>query len=139
MRAKILRPSKRENNDCRVYSISILTSSLILFHNLNAMNNRIIMVVTVASFLSFTTIYHDARVSETGKNVFSTNCVRCHGVDGTKGKWGAKDLKQSKLTDPALASIIYTGKGLMPSWKNKLTQEEIDAVIDYVKTLRHSI
>jgi cytochrome c6 len=103
------------------------------------MMNRIIMVIAATSLLSFTTNYQKARVSEIGKSIFLTNCARCHGVDGTKGKWGAKNLKQSVLTDSALTNVISKGKGLMPSWKNKLAEKEIDAVKEYVKTLRHSV
>lgn len=92
------------------------------------------MIMAAVVLLAFTT--HEKTATQSGKTIFSTNCVRCHGADGTKGKWGAKNLKQSKLTDPALVNIISKGKGFMPSWKNTLTQDEIEAVAEYVKTLR---
>lgn len=101
------------------------------------MRSILIIIVTYLLF-SFSPQNQNKPAIENGKTIFSENCVRCHGVDGTKGKWGAKNLKQSKLSDPALVNIISTGKGWMPSWKNKLSEKEIVAVVDYVKTLRHS-
>jgi cytochrome c6 len=101
--------------------------------------NKIIMVMVATSLLSFTTNYQKTHVSEIGKSIYLTNCARCHGVDGTKGKWGAKNLRQSVLPDSALTNVISRGKGLMPSWKNRLADKEIDAVKEYVKILRRSV
>src|SRR5690606_1308843 len=97
-------------------------------------------LIIIGANVLFSFIPHNQEkpATENGKTIFSENCVRCHGADGTKGKWGAKNLKQSTLSEPALVNIISTGKGWMPSWKNKLSEKEIEAVVDYVKTLRHS-
>lgn len=71
-----------------------------------------------------------------GKEVFSSNCTRCHGPDGTKGKWGAKNLATSILSDSELIHIIANGKRIMPAWKEVLTYEEMRSVREYIKTLR---
>jgi mono/diheme cytochrome c family protein len=71
-----------------------------------------------------------------GKQLFEKKCAKCHGKDGTKGLFGAKNLPASKLTDPELFSIICNGKKIMPSWQKKLSMDEISAVIEYIKTMR---
>ncbi|HMF70114.1 MAG TPA: cytochrome c [Flavitalea sp.] len=70
-----------------------------------------------------------------GKKIFETNCVRCHGNDGTKGKFGAKNLQKTGLSDNELFRVISDGKRIMPGWKHKLSADEIDSVKEYVKTL----
>ena len=71
-----------------------------------------------------------------GKTLFERNCVRCHGKNGAKGFLGAKNLQKSKLRDEQLTEIIANGKQIMPSWKNKLTAEEISVILAYIKTFR---
>ncbi|WPU91159.1 cytochrome c [Mucilaginibacter sabulilitoris] len=71
-----------------------------------------------------------------GKALFENKCAKCHGNDGTKGRWGAKNLHISKLNDDELFRTISTGKGFMPKWSKKLTQAQILIVIEYIKTLR---
>ena len=70
-----------------------------------------------------------------GKKIFETNCVRCHGNDGTKGKFGAKNLQKTNLPDSELQRIISNGKRVMPAWKNELSDKEIESVKEYIKIL----
>lgn len=72
----------------------------------------------------------------TSKALFEKKCATCHGNDGTKGRWGAKNLQISKLNDDELFTMVSTGKGIMPKWGKKLTQAQILSVIEYIKTLR---
>jgi cytochrome c6 len=72
----------------------------------------------------------------TSKALFEKKCASCHGNDGTKGRWGAKNLQISKLNDEELFTMVSTGKGIMPKWSKKLTQPQILSVIEYIKTLR---
>jgi mono/diheme cytochrome c family protein len=71
-----------------------------------------------------------------GKKIYENKCARCHGKDGTRGLFGAKNLKVSRLNDNDLYKTISNGRDIMPSWKDKLTPESIQTVIRYVKTLR---
>ncbi|MBK9421392.1 MAG: cytochrome c [Flavobacteriales bacterium] len=72
----------------------------------------------------------------TGKGLYLANCNRCHGEDGNKRRWGAKDLRVSQLTDDAILHQIATGKGIMPAFERKLDPEQRALVMRYVKTLR---
>lgn len=44
--------------------------------------------------------------------------------------------KINVLADPDLVRMISNGKRIMPAWKNSLSENEIELVKDYIKTLR---
>ena len=97
---------------------------------------KLVLLLLAVSFISFTTRTQNNEREKTGKKIFESNCVRCHGTDGTKGRWGAKNLKLSNLADGELLAIISNGKRIMPAWKHNLTKSEIELVKEYIKTLR---
>ncbi len=75
-----------------------------------------------------------------GEAIFQTNCVSCHGRDGS-GISGPnmtddvyKNIKQ--LSD--IPHIVKEGanKGAMPAWGNRLQQNEVVLVSAYVASLR---
>lgn len=72
---------------------------------------------------------------ESGKEVFSLHCMRCHGSDGNAGFQGAKPLSQSRLEPEQIQAIVRNGKGLMPP-NSVLSDEEMKSLTDYVKYLR---
>jgi cytochrome c-L len=76
-----------------------------------------------------------------GKKLYGSNCLVCHGVDGT-GKMGptlvGKDVVYKQvLTDPGMFSIIYGGaSGAMQSFHRRgMKQDEMLRIIAYVRTL----
>jgi mono/diheme cytochrome c family protein len=79
-----------------------------------------------------------------GEAVFKKNCVMCHGADGSGKtkmgqKVGAADLTSNdiqSLSDEALAQTVRNGKGKMPPFEKTLSADEINQVIQYVRTLR---
>ncbi len=71
-----------------------------------------------------------------GKNLYEYHCSRCHGTDGTRGMFGAKNLQKSLLPDAAITIQIRNGKRIMPSFKKKFTPNQINEVSAYIKTLR---
>jgi cytochrome c6 len=71
-----------------------------------------------------------------GMKIYQSKCTRCHGEKGTRGFLGARNLRLSKLNDNELYATISEGKRIMPSWKERLTPEQIHSVIRYVKSLR---
>jgi mono/diheme cytochrome c family protein len=60
----------------------------------------------------------------------------CHGYDGAQQFAGAKNLSQSVLPKNEVVSRIAEGKGTMPPHKDVLSEEQIDALADFVLTLR---
>jgi len=75
-------------------------------------------------------------LQETGRDVYEKRCVKCHGRSGTRGFRGARDLTRSRLDSNQVRSIIKDGQGIMPAWKNELSEDEIEMVIRYITTLR---
>ncbi|MBA9071935.1 mono/diheme cytochrome c family protein [Flavobacterium gossypii] len=87
-------------------------------------------------FLLLTTNITTAQNAASGKNIFEAKCQRCHGNDGTKGLFGAKNLQTSRLENTELTAIISKGRRGMPRWEKKLSQTEIESVAAYIKSLR---
>ncbi|HNR85629.1 MAG TPA: cytochrome c [Taishania sp.] len=70
-------------------------------------------------------------------NLFNTHCSTCHGLDGSLGVGGAKDLSKSAMDLTAIRKTIQSGTiGGMPRFKETFTTQEIDAVAQYVITLK---
>lgn len=82
------------------------------------------------------TEYTNITGSELGKTIFEKNCTGCHGTDGKMGLSGAKDLTASVLTRDEKMNIISNGKNAMMSYKNVLSAEQVNAVTDYVESLK---
>jgi cbb3-type cytochrome c oxidase subunit III len=74
-----------------------------------------------------------AQTATDGKSIFSTNCSSCHtlkaaGAAGTIGP----NLDQLKPSFPITQHQVEVGGGVMPAFKGKLSQAQIDAVAKYV-------
>ena len=78
----------------------------------------------------------------TGAGVFKAKCVTCHGQDGSGTAVGKSlqvaDLRSPEVqgkSDAELSQAISDGKGNMPGFKGNITDDEIHAVLAYVRTL----
>lgn len=79
--------------------------------------------------------------AEDGKALFS-KCQGCHGANGAADSSMSKALKVPAATsaevkamkEADMIKITTEGKGKMPSYKGKLTDAEIKAVVDYYRT-----
>ncbi len=79
------------------------------------------------------------------KTTFDAQCAKCHGKDGhaktTRGRLShARDMTnaswQSEVTDERLFNSIGKGKGKMPAYGKKLSEDQIDALVRYVRQLK---
>lgn len=77
--------------------------------------------------------------------LYGKNCASCHGRDGRaktlKGKLRhARDLTdadwQGRVSDERIFNSIINGKGKMPAYEKKLSEQEIDALVAYVRALK---
>ena len=70
--------------------------------------------------------------------VFNEKCALCHGEDGKGKTKGTPDLTnaewQKKKTDAEFTEMIKTGKKPMPGFAGKLSDEEIKALVGYVRS-----
>lgn len=71
-----------------------------------------------------------------GKSVYSAACVSCHGEDGKLGKSGAKDISMSMLSKEEKVQLIHKGKNGMPAFRHLLNDEQIEAVVGYLDSLK---
>ena len=108
------------------------------------MKTIVIIAVSLLATLSFS-----ARAADVKTN-WNNNCAQCHGKDGkadTKmGKQlSAKDLTNSKVqaafsdakaTQSIKEGVKENGKTTMKAFGGKLTDEEIKALVAYVRTLK---
>jgi mono/diheme cytochrome c family protein len=81
----------------------------------------------------------------TGKKIYTDKCLKCHGEKGKGDGPKAEDLekkpadytdkaKMAKFTDADLKKAVKEGKKPMPAFGKKLSDEEIDGVIGYIRT-----
>jgi cbb3-type cytochrome c oxidase subunit III len=68
-----------------------------------------------------------------GKTIFTSQCASCHTLKaaGTSGTIGP-NLDQLKPAFPIVQHQVEVGGGVMPAFKGKLSQAQIDAVAHYV-------
>ena len=68
-----------------------------------------------------------------GKSIFTANCGSCHTLSdaGTSGTVGP-NLDESKPATELVVDRVTNGQGAMPSFKDSLDADQIQAVADYV-------
>lgn len=71
-----------------------------------------------------------------GGELYVQNCAACHGIDGTLGLSGAKDLSQTTLKDTAVQHLILNGKGAMPPFTGMLNDADIKAIVEHISTFK---
>ena len=77
-----------------------------------------------------------------GETIYIRYCATCHGHNGTghNGRWAAdfvNDKERMSKSDEELLNSIREGfrgnVGTMPRWKNRLSEEEMVAVLKYIR------
>jgi mono/diheme cytochrome c family protein len=87
----------------------------------------------------------DAASIATGREIYASNCLSCHGVAGKGDGPAVKGLtmKPIDLTQPYMANIsdgemfwvMEQGLGEMPSFRNRLSDDMRWHVINYIRSL----
>jgi len=101
-----------------------------------------IVLLCLAAGISLTAAAQD----NSGADTFKGKCELCHGADGQSQTPAGKAFKAASLKDPAvvkmsdadLHAVVKNGKNQMPAFKAQLTDDQIDAVIKYVRSLQGS-
>lgn len=75
----------------------------------------------------------DAVVQE-GLKIYENNCLACHGAEGVGGHNGPK-LNNLDWTKEELIAQVKNGSGNMPPFEGSLSEEEINAVVEYLESL----
>ncbi len=95
----------------------------------------VLMLALVFSTYSF---------AEGGADTFKAKCAACHGANGAGDTTMGKNLKirdlgsadVQKQSDAELDTAIAKGKGKMPAYDGKLTKEQIEGLVKYIRTLK---
>ncbi len=79
-----------------------------------------------------------------GHEVFQGQCARCHAAYSPQATHGPSmygvfrrpDLPSGmKATDDRVSSIILHGRGMMPAFGNKISDEDLQLLLKYLHTL----
>jgi mono/diheme cytochrome c family protein len=105
------------------------------------LRNNLVLSAAVIAWLLF--LSSSTRAQNTGESLFKGKCAMCHGPDGAgKTKMGETlkipDLHSAevqKKSDAELKTVIAKGKNKMPSYEAKLSKEQIDMLVGYVRGL----
>jgi len=84
-----------------------------------------------------------AFAQDPGADIYKLKCAMCHGADGTANTPAGKVFKAASFSDPAIVkipdadrmAIVKKGKDKMPAFGDKLTDDQIKAVLAYIRTL----
>ena len=78
-------------------------------------------------------------------STYKTNCASCHGPDGRGSAVGkslhAADFHSAQVqqqSDGQLGGVIAEGRGNMPAFGTRLSKDQINALVKYVRTLGKS-
>ena len=98
----------------------------------------------VSTVLAFTLVFSTWSLADSAAD-YKAKCAGCHGADGkgdtSMGKMmkirdlGSADVQSQ--SDADLANIITNGKGKMPKYDGKLTADQINGLVKYIRTLKH--
>jgi mono/diheme cytochrome c family protein len=84
-----------------------------------------------------------ADAAHPGQATYDSKCASCHGKNGVPSamgaKMGAKDFGSAdvqKQTDAQLTSAIKDGKGKMPKYAGKLSDDDIKNLVSYIRTFK---
>jgi len=107
------------------------------------------IVAVLALWLNTSLTTQAARTNEvtgaaakTAEEIYSSDCAKCHGKDGrAKSMHGkmvhARDFTdaqwQSQTSDEQIIKSIADGKGKMPAFGKKLSQDEIKSLVPIVR------
>jgi cytochrome c6 len=82
-------------------------------------------------------------LADDAEALYKSKCQVCHGADGTGSpagqKIGVKDFHSpevQKQSDEELFNATKQGKGKMPPYDKKLTDDQIKGLIKYIRTLK---
>ena len=80
-------------------------------------------------FLFFTSLSYAEDLISIGENIFYNKeaCVNCHILNSADGG-------NNQLSKEHVINIVRNGYGVMPAYKEKLTEKEIEAVSIFVST-----
>jgi mono/diheme cytochrome c family protein len=104
---------------------------------------RVTRVLAIATLVAATaSLGFGQSANSSAASLYKTNCVSCHGPDGRGSAVGkslnAADFHSAQVqqqSDAQLATVIAEGRGNMPPFGTRLSKDQIDALVKYIRTL----
>lgn len=99
--------------------------------------------VNILLIAAFAVLVARPALADDAEALYKSKCQVCHGADG-KGsaagqKLGVKDFHApdvAKQSDDDLFGVTKQGKGKMPAYDKKLTDDQIKQLIKYIRSLK---
>jgi mono/diheme cytochrome c family protein len=79
--------------------------------------------------------------AETGEATYKAKCQSCHGSTGTPNPgiakaMGVKAATEYKASEKEQIEAVTNGKGKMPAFKGKVTDDQIKGAVTFFRTLK---
>jgi mono/diheme cytochrome c family protein len=110
-------------------------------------NSRLVLPSRRTAFVAVSLLallFSTYTFADSGADIYKMKCSACHGLNGAGETMLGKNLKLRSLasaevqnqSDDDLARIISKGKNKMPSYDRKLSKDQIEDVVKYIRSLR---
>jgi mono/diheme cytochrome c family protein len=111
------------------------------------MSTKVMILSTIVALVSVSALR--AQQPADGPTLYAKTCASCHGPKGTPAPAMARSMAgipdfanaqaMASVADSVMRHVVSEGKGrTMPSYKARLTPEQINALVRYIRTLsRH--
>jgi mono/diheme cytochrome c family protein len=108
-----------------------------------SMSNRLLItLLAIATLTGAVPAGFGQSASNSAASTYKTNCVSCHGQDGRGSAVGkslhAADFHSAQVQQQSgaqLADVVAAGRGNMPAFGTRLSKDQIDALVKYIRTL----
>jgi cytochrome c6 len=90
-------------------------------------------------------LFSTSAYAESGADTYKKKCSACHGAKGAGDTLLGKNLKLRPLSSPEvqntsdaeLFTTISKGRYRMPRFDDKLSKDQIRALVEYIRSLKH--
>jgi cbb3-type cytochrome c oxidase subunit III len=98
---------------------------------------QVLALLGAAAFvvLLFANEPDDAPTTSSGQEIFTANCAQCHGPEGEGGTGPrlAGTVVEEYPDEQDQIAVVRDGRGSMPSFRDRLSPEQIRAVVEYTR------
>ncbi len=108
------------------------------------MSTKLMVLVATVALASAGTLKAQQPADSASASVYAKMCASCHGPKGTPAPAMAHSMSLSDfanaqamaaVSDSTLRAAVADGKGrAMPAYKTRLTAEQIDGLVRYIRT-----
>lgn len=102
---------------------------------------RNVLVITVAIIFGLTLVASAS--AQSAEDLYKAKCAVCHAADGSGNTPAGKKMEVKSFSAPEVAKnsdsawieITRTGKGKMPGYAGKLTDDQIKDMVKFIRGL----